>query len=213
MYFKTVIRKWSRFLCIFMVMKETIKWIIVLVLGIGVLFLWNKSIEKKDGASSVTVILQDSGKVDVSQPAPKIIIQNPDIDFSWIKNVQDIDSLRMALIEAVREAKSVKEYDSIHVVKNKAGDTLATAELKQWVTENRLDRYSLNIHTFNKETTIREQLKWGIYGGLQGRYDGLAKTDIKISLLLPKLTIGGFKQIGGPDFGISAEVPIFRNYK
>jgi len=76
-----------------------------------------------------------------------------------------------------------------------------------------LSKYSLNIKTFNKETTIREQLKFGISGGLQTRFDGTLKTDYRVSLVLPKMTIGFMKQVDGSGMGASVEIPIIRNFK
>jgi len=194
-------------------MENRIKWIACIILAIFALFVLNKFADKKDVPDQVTVITKDSSNFTVTSPSPHITIPPANYDFSWVSQMQSIDSLKMALIQAITEAKTVREYDSVHTVKNVSGDTLAIATIKQTVTDNRLDKYSLNVQTFNKTTTIREQLKWGIYGGLQTRFDGVAKIDYKVSLLLPKMTIGIMKQVDGPAVGASVEVPIWRTYK
>ncbi len=194
-------------------MENRIKWIACIILAIFALFILNKFADKKDIPDQVTVITKDSSNFTVSNPSPHITIPPANYDFSWVSQMQSIDSLKMALIQAITEAKTVREYDSVHTVKNVSGDTLAIATIKQTVTDNRLDKYSLNIHTFNKTTTIREQLKFGIYGGLQSRFDLVGKIDYKISLVLPKMTIGIMKQVDGPAVGASVEVPIWRTYK
>jgi len=194
-------------------MENRIKWVVCVILAIIALFILNKFADRKEIADQVTVIVQDSSKFEVSNPAPKITIPPANYDFGWINQMQSIDSLKMALIQAITDAKMVREYDSSHTVKNTSGDTLAIATLKQTVTDNRLSKYSLNIKTFNKETTIREQLKFGVYGGLQTRFDGVAKIDYRVSLVLPKMTIGLMKQVDGSGMGASVEIPIIRNFK
>lgn len=194
-------------------MENRIKWVVCVILAIIALFILNKFADRKEIPDQVTVIVQDSSKFEVSNPAPKITIPPANYDFGWINQMQSIDSLKMALIQAITEAKTVREYDSTHIAKNTSGDTLAIATLKQTVTDNRLEKYSLNIKTFNKETTIREQLKWGIYGGLQTRFDGVAKVDYRVSLVLPKMTIGLMKQVDGSGMGASVEIPIWRTYR
>jgi hypothetical protein len=193
-------------------MENRIKWIVCIILAIFALFILNKFADKKDIPDQVTVITKDSSNFTVSNPSPHITIPPANYDFSWINQMQSIDSLKMALIQAITEAKTVREYDSVHTVKNVNGDTLAIATIKQTVTDNRLDKYSLSIQAFNKETTIREHLKFGIYGGLQSRFDLVGKIDYKISLVLPKMTIGIMKQVDGPAVGASVEVPIWRKY-
>ncbi len=194
-------------------MENRIKWAVCVILAGIALFILNKFADRKEIPDQVTVIVQDSSKFEVSSPAPKITIPPANYDFGWINQMQSIDSLKMALIQAITEAKTVREYDSTHIAKNTNGDTLAIATLKQTVTDNRLSKYSLNIKTFNKEITIREHLKFALYGGLQTRFDGVAKIDYRVSLVLPKMTIGLMKQVDGSGMGASVEIPIIRNFK
>lgn len=193
-------------------MENRIKWVVCVILAIIALFILNKFADRKEIADQVTVIVQDSSKFEVSSPAPKITIPPANYDFGWINQMQSIDSLKMALIQAITDAKTVREYDSTHIAKNTSGDTLAIATLKQTVTDNRLSKYSLNIKTFNKEITIREQLKWGIMGGVQFRKDSTTHLDLQADVMLPKMTLSGFKEIGGNGFGMGIKLPIIKNY-
>ncbi len=193
-------------------MENRIKWVACVILAGIALFILNKWVDKKEVPDQVTVILQDSSKFEVSNPSPKITIPPANYDFGWINQMQSIDSLKMALIQAITEAKTVREYDSVHTVKNTSGDTLAIATLKQTVTDNRLEKYSLNIKTFNKEITIREHLKWAIMGGVQFRKDSIAHLDLQADVMLPKMTLSGFKEIGGNGFGMGIKLPIIKNY-
>lgn len=193
-------------------MENRIKWIACIILAIFALFILNKFADKKDVPDQVTVITKDSSNFTVSNPSPHITIPPANYDFSWVSQMQSIDSLKMALIQAITEAKTVREYDSTHVMRNVTGDTTAIATIKQTVTDNRLDNYSLNVQTFNKETTIREQLKWGIMGGVQFRKDSAAHIDLQADVMLPKMTLSGFKEIGGKGFGVGIKLPIIRNY-
>ena len=193
-------------------MENRIKWIACIILAIFALFVLNKFADKKDVPDQVTVITKDSSNFTVSNPSPHITIPPANYDFSWVSQMQSIDSLKMALIQAITEAKTVREYDSTHIMRNVTGDTTAIATIKQTVTDNRLDKYSLNVQTFNKETTIREQLKWGIMGGVQFRKDSSAHIDLQADVMLPKMTLSGFKEVGGNGFGVGIKLPIIRNY-
>ncbi len=189
-------------------MKQTL--IICATVLIAAFLLYKASENLKPSEGKVTINEKDTN-ITVNNWYPKSTA--PNITVYNIDSVKQlpVDSLVMLVIRTLNKLKATNTYDSTFYSLT-GSDTSVIAHIGLTVSDNEVKQMRLNLQSFNKTIERTRQMKWGVYGGIQARYDRVAKMDYKLSFMLPKMNIGVMKQISGDGFGASVEVRIWKVY-